>query len=288
MSRWNDEVADELGRRWRAAAERELVLMEADADGQRPPAAERSAEEPPAPKRGRGATAAQPAAAVKGGSSNLKAAQAAGAAGAGAAGSGAAAAAADSDDEYEGVFDGADTVITCASQRDQAAQDGDDAADQGGDPNAARKNVAVSRKRKMNSHAPPVPTNPSPATLECIAATANMTEISSVSKPEVEAEVLLCSDDDCSEFDEPQTDNVLQADILSLRRSKRRWSLEMGHGMLRVDGVESLFSSAQALFEVEEELGPNSVPKQIDEQESTVDVDFTKTRRTGAEKHTRY
>mmetsp|Transcript_86711 Transcript_86711/g.241313 ORF Transcript_86711/g.241313 Transcript_86711/m.241313 type:complete len:360 (-) Transcript_86711:101-1180(-) len=60
----------------------------------------------------------------------------------------------------------------------------------------------------------------------------------------------LGSDLDDSEFDEPETDNVLFAEFARIRRSKRRWSVLLKHGVLRVNGVECLFSSAAGVFDM--------------------------------------
>lgn len=63
----------------------------------------------------------------------------------------------------------------------------------------------------------------------------------------------LDSDLDCSEFEEPETNNALLAELVSVRRSRRRWWVQMRHGVLQIDGIESLFSSALGLFEVDED-----------------------------------
>lgn len=261
-------VADELGRRWRAAAERELALMEAAAGGGggRRPQAEAAPER--APKRRRAASIgsqvgiARPSAAA-GAAAATGAASAPAAAAASAPPAAVVTVCSDSDDEYEGVFDDADTVVASASRPDAAAPAGVGAASLAG---PASSSAAVSRKRKTSFTAEdPVPGNPVQAAPE-------------------DNETVLGSDDACSDFDEPHTNNVIQGPVLSLRRSKRRWSMQLGHGMLRVAGVESLFSSVQAIMDLEEDHGPDTLPASISELDPCFEVDLSKTGRTNAER----
>mmetsp|Transcript_27608 Transcript_27608/g.41270 ORF Transcript_27608/g.41270 Transcript_27608/m.41270 type:complete len:261 (-) Transcript_27608:289-1071(-) len=70
----------------------------------------------------------------------------------------------------------------------------------------------------------------------------------------------LGSDLDDSEFEEPQSDNILFADIANINRGSRRWTIRLRHGVLSVGGVEKLFSSAHGVFDLQPmALSRNSV-----------------------------
>merc|ERR1712008_151359 len=61
----------------------------------------------------------------------------------------------------------------------------------------------------------------------------------------------LNSELDVSDFDEPESENVLYAELCDLKRSKNRWSLKLKSGVMRINGVECLFSSGQGVFDVD-------------------------------------
>ncbi|CAE8596361.1 unnamed protein product, partial [Polarella glacialis] len=63
----------------------------------------------------------------------------------------------------------------------------------------------------------------------------------------------LGSDLDDSEFDEPETDDLLLAEISKVQRSKKRWSVQLRGGVLRIAGSEMLFARAVGIFDVDEE-----------------------------------
>mmetsp|Transcript_4491 Transcript_4491/g.12388 ORF Transcript_4491/g.12388 Transcript_4491/m.12388 type:complete len:538 (-) Transcript_4491:134-1747(-) len=137
-------------------------------------------------------------------------------------------AAGESDDEYDGCFEGAEVIVS--QNTPGAPQDGGDEEDEddGGEAthpasdHAAAGSAGGERRRLAGRR----PAPPSPGSE-------------------------LGSDLDDSEFDEPEVENYLYADFARVRRGKRRWTVQFRHGVLRVHGVECLFSSASGVFDID-------------------------------------
>jgi len=85
----------------------------------------------------------------------------------------------------------------------------------------------------------------------------------SADKEESSAGSELGSELDDSEWDEPDTINTILAELTSVRRSKRRWSVEMRHGVLQIDGIECLFSGASGVFEFDDGFSLAISSKQV-------------------------
>merc|ERR1712014_501055 len=54
-----------------------------------------------------------------------------------------------------------------------------------------------------------------------------------------------------SQFQFPEIKNTLLVEIKRLNRAKRRWSIQVGRGVLTVDGKECLISSGRGTIEVD-------------------------------------
>jgi len=58
------------------------------------------------------------------------------------------------------------------------------------------------------------------------------------------------SDVDDLDFEEPQTNDVLFAELSKpIHRTSHRWTLELRNGLLQINGMECLFSSAKGILE---------------------------------------
>jgi len=144
-----------------------------------------------------------------------------------------------SDDEYDGVFEDAEVIVSgTAKSKDSNKEVAGEEEDQG----------AV------------VPIE------EIVVGAPEEVQEASSAGSELNSEL------DVSDFDEPESENFLYAELFNLKRAKTRWSLKFKSGVMRINGVESLFSSGQGVFEVDcgsttacDSVGPESAALEDDD-----------------------
>jgi len=130
--------------------------------------------------------------------------------------------AASDDDEYDGCFnDGAEVIVSSAAEAP-----------------ASRPGGAAGQASEQEGAVVPADGDASPAPSEGAPVSSQGSELG--------------SDLDDSEFDEPDTENVLYAEVAKVSKERRKWTLHLKHGVLMANGTECLFSSGKGVFEVEE------------------------------------
>lgn len=139
----------------------------------------------------------------------------------------AAAAEVGSDDEYAGCFDDADVIVSNTCQP-QGAKSLDGAV-----------SPAVQQSRDACGGSATAAQAPSEPIGDILA------EQSSDGSE-------LGSDLDDSEFDFPVIKNSLFAQVKRVARSRKRWSVQLGRGVLTIDGVECLISGARGVFDIDD------------------------------------
>jgi len=123
-----------------------------------------------------------------------------------------------SDDEYDGVFEDAEVIVSAGVKSKDVSQEvAEDQEDKGAV--VPIEEILVSAPEEVH-------------------------EASSAGSE-------LNSELDISDFDEPESENMLYAELCDIKRSKTRWSLKLHGGVMRVNGVECLFSSGQGVFDVD-------------------------------------
>mmetsp|Transcript_102353 Transcript_102353/g.285173 ORF Transcript_102353/g.285173 Transcript_102353/m.285173 type:complete len:404 (-) Transcript_102353:16-1227(-) len=142
-----------------------------------------------------------------------------------------------SDDEYDGCFEGAEVIVSAATE---PTPEPSASVAQSSAGEAAQGAVVPAMGRATGVEA----TNPA-----CSYGGLDRGGSSSEGSE-------LGSDLDDSEFDEPTTENLIYAELKKVERKPRQWSLELGPGVLFADGMEYLFQSGKGNFERDDEEGP--------------------------------
>eukprot|EP00927_Polykrikos_kofoidii_P048853 TRINITY_DN43035_c0_g1_i1.p1 TRINITY_DN43035_c0_g1~~TRINITY_DN43035_c0_g1_i1.p1 ORF type:complete len:389 (+),score=74.98 TRINITY_DN43035_c0_g1_i1:93-1259(+) len=150
----------------------------------------------------------------------------------------------ESDDDYAGCFDDAEVIV---SQVETPTAIVVSTAEPLVAPKAGQSSQAAHTGKNARREEAHDTSGGDPAVVRAAAA-ANAPKVDEISSEGSE----LGSDLDLSEFELPEANDVLFADLGQVRRSQKRWVVDLRHGVLQIGGVECLVSSGVGEFVVDD------------------------------------